>query len=207
MKVCLRSLFVLYLILTITDINAQVRSGYIFGLNLSTITLKTEGVTYDPKISAGINYGGYLELPVSDNFALRPILLFSAKGSNYKTDTAEFSISPVYLEISVFAIYSIGSEVMKLSFFAGPYLACGISGYKIDSRGDMKDISYGSREYSDMKPFDFGLNFGAGLNIKGTLISVQYGKGLANLSPLSNTDNEMKNKVIGISVSSYLSGK
>jgi hypothetical protein len=207
MKVCLRSLFVLYLILTITDINAQVRSGYIFGLNLSTITLKTEGVTYDPKISAGINYGGYLELPVSDNFALRPILLFSAKGSNYKTDTAEFSISPVYLEISVFAIYSIGSEVMKLSFFAGPYLACGISGYKIDSRGDMKDISYGSREYNDMKPFDFGLNFGAGLNIKGTLISVQYGKGLANLSPLSNTDNEMKNKVIGISVSSYLSGK
>jgi hypothetical protein len=207
MKVCLRSLFVLYLILTITDINAQVRSGYIFGLNLSTITLKTEGVTYDPKISAGINYGGYLELPVSDNFALRPILLFSAKGSNYKTDTAEFSISPVYLEISVFAIYSIGSEVMKLSFFAGPYLACGISGYKIDSRGDMEDISYGSREYNDMKPFDFGLNFGAGLNIRGTLISVQYGKGLANLSPLSNTDNEMRNKVIGISVSSYLSGK
>jgi hypothetical protein len=207
MKVCLRSLFVLYLILTITDINAQVRSGYIFGLNLSTMTLKTEGVTHDPKISAGINYGGYLELPVSDNFALRPNLLFSAKGSNYKTDTAEFSISPVYLEISVFAIYSIGSEVMKLSFFAGPYLACGISGYKIDSRGDMEDISYGSREYNDMKPFDFGLNFGAGLNIRGTLISVQYGKGLANLSPLSNTDNEMRNKVIGISVSSYLSGK
>jgi hypothetical protein len=207
MKSYIKIVIVILLFVAFPDLNAQVKPGYIFGLNLSAMTLKTEGLTYEPKISAGIHYGGYLELPVSDNFALRPNLLFSAKGSNYKTDTAEFSISPVYLEISVFAIYSIGSEVLKLSFFAGPYLACGISGYKIDSRGDMEDISYGSREYNDMKPFDFGLNFGAGLNIKGTLISVQYGKGLANLSPLSNTDNEMKNKVIGISVSSSLSGK
>lgn len=206
-KAYLKSAVIIFLSMAFSDLHAQVKSGYIFGLNLSTLTLKTGGINYEPKISAGINYGGYLELPFSDNFALRPNLLFSAKGSNFKTDTAEFSISPVYIEVSVFAIYSIGSEEMKLSLFAGPYLACGISGYMIDSGGYMKDISYGSHEYNDLKPFDFGLNFGAGVNIKGILISVQYGMGLANLSPVTMIDNEMKNKVIGISVSSLLSSK
>jgi hypothetical protein len=207
MRGYLKSAFVIFLTVVLTNLHAQVKPGYIFGLNLSTLTLKTKGISYDSKILAGIQYGGFLEIPLSDNFAFRPNLLFSAKGSNYKTDTAEFSISPIYVEVSVFAIYSIGSEVIKLSLFAGPYLACGISGYKIDTRGDMKDISFGSHEYNDLKPFDVGLNFGAGVSIKGILISAQYGMGLANLSPVTIIDSEMKNKVIGISVCSSLSGK
>jgi hypothetical protein len=207
MRGYLKSAFIIFLALAFTNLHAQVKPGYIFGLNLSTLTIKTKGISCDSKISTGIHYGGFLEIPLSDNFAFRPYLLFSAKGSNYKTDTADYSISPIYVEVSVFAIYSIGSEVLKLTLFAGPYLACGISGYKIDSGGYMKDISYGSHEYNDLKPFDVGLNFGAGVSIKGILISAQYGMGLANLSPVTMIENEMKNKVIGISVSSLLSGK
>jgi len=207
MKDYLKPALAIYFVVAFTAMNAQVKPSYIFGMNLSTMTLKNNGISYNPKTLAAIHYGGYLEVPVTSNLTLRPNLLFSAKGSVYKTDTAEFSISPVYIEVSVLTVLSIGSDKVKISLFAGPYLACGMSGYKIDSHGDMKDISYGSREYNDLKPFDFGLNFGAGVNIKGILISAQYGMGLANLSPVTMIDSEMKNKVIGISICSLHSGK
>jgi len=51
------------------------------------------------------------------------------------------------------------------------------------------------------------LNFGAGINIKGLLISAQYGIGLTNISPMASADIKMKNKVIGISISSSFTGK
>lgn len=207
MKGCLKRSLVIFLAVAFTDVHAQVKPGYIFGMNLSTMTLKTNGTDFNPRILAGIHYGGYLEVPVTENLTLRPNLLFSAKGSNFKTDTAEFSLSPVYVEASFFTVYSIGSEKFKISLLAGPYLAWGISGYKIDPEGYMRDISYGSHEYNDLKPIDIGLNFGAGVNIKGILISAQYEIGLVNLSPLTTTDNEIRNKVIGISVCSCLSGK
>ena len=207
MKSCIKSVIVILLIMTFSDLHAQVKPGYIFGLNLSTMTLKTKDATYDPRISAGIYYGGYLDVSLTHNFSLRPNLLFSTKGSKYKTDSTEFSISPVYAELSIYASYSVGSEIVKFCVFTGPYIACGISGYKIDPKGDLRDISYGSNEYSDLRPFDFGFCFGAGIIIKEVQISAQYGVGMANLSPLSLTDNEMKNTVIGISVSSLLRGK
>jgi hypothetical protein len=58
-----------------------------------------------------------------------------------------------------------------------------------------------------LKPFDIGLNFGAGVNIKGLLISAQYEIGLANISPVTTVYSEMKNKLIGISISSLFAGK
>jgi hypothetical protein len=82
-----------------------------------------------------------------------------------------------------------------------------VGGYKIEPGGELKNISFGSGKNTDLKPFDIGLNFGAGVNIKGLLISAQYGIGLANISPLTTDDSEMKNKVIGISISSSFAVK
>jgi hypothetical protein len=207
MKSYLKSALVVFLTVAFTDLHSQIKPEYIFGLNLSTMTLKTKGISSDPKILTGIHYGAFLEIPLKGNFTLQPGLLFSAKGSNYKIDTVEFSISPIYIEVPVIAVYSFGSDAVKISLFAGPYFACGIGGYKIKSGGELKSISFGSGENNDLKPFDVGLNFGTGVNIKGFLISAQYGIGLANLSPLKTVDSEMKNKVIGISISSLFAGK
>jgi hypothetical protein len=156
---------------------------------------------------AGIHFGGFFEIPLEGNFTLQPGLLFSAKGSNYKIDSVEFSISPIYVEVPVIAVYSFSLDAVKISLFAGPYFACGVGGYKIESGDELKKISYGSGENNDLKPFDIGLNFGAGVNIKGLLISAQYGIGLANVSPEKTVDSEMKNRVIGISISSLFAGQ
>jgi hypothetical protein len=207
MKSYLKSSLAILLMVAFTDLQAQVIPGYIFGVNLSTITLNTKANSSDPETPVSIHFGGYLEIPLKGNLTFEPGLLFSAKGSNYKIDSVAYSLAPIYIEVPVIAVYSFGSDAIKISLFAGPYFACGVGGYKIEPGGELKNISYGSGKNNDLKPFDIGLNFGAGVNIKGLLISAQYGIGLTNIAPETIIDSEMKNKVIGISISSLFAGK
>lgn len=202
MKSNLKYALAIFLTVTFAEINGQIKSGYVFGLNLSTMTLKYKGISYDPETPVGIHFGGFLEIPVIGNFAFKPSLLLSAKGSDYVIDTLDVSISPIYIEVPLNILYSFGSDVVRVSLFAGPYFACGIGGYKIVSGGELREISYGSGLNDDLRPFDIGLNLGAGINIKGVLISFQYGLGLENISPVAAFDSEINNKVIGISISS-----
>lgn len=202
MKSKLKTVLAIFLTIAFADANAQISPGYIFGMNLSTMTLKTNGLSSKPEIPIGVHFGGCFALPLIANFILEPGLLFSAKGSNFKIDTAAFSLSPIYIEVPVVVEYSFGSDEVKISLFAGPYFACGVGGYKIKSGDELRNISFGSGKNSDLKRFDTGMNFGAGINIKGLLISAQYGIGLSNLAPESIYYSEIKNKVIGISISS-----
>ena len=206
MKIRVISGLAVFSMIALTYTNAQIKSGYIIGMNLSTMSLKSSGINFEAKTSAGVHFGKIFEIPLNDNFALQPGFLFSAKGSFYKIDTAEFSISPIYIEIPVITVFSFGPDAVKLSLYAGTYFACGVGGTR-ESGSELKYIRFGSGENKDMKLFDIGLNFGAGVNIKGLMISGQYGLGLANLSPAIKGDSEMKNKVIGISLSAFFAGK
>jgi hypothetical protein len=194
-------------ILIFTGIQAQIRPGYIFGLNVSTVTLKTSGMESVPEKPVGIHFGGYCEIPVTGGLTFRPGLLLSAKGSNYTIDSVDYSLSPIYVEVPLIAMYSFGSDAIKVSFFGGPYFACGAGGYKIEQSGELKNINYGSDKNDDLKRFDIGVNFGAGLKIGGLLISAQYGIGVSNVAPETVIGSEMKNKVIGISISSLFARK
>jgi len=202
MKTLLKSALLIILAITSSEIHAQVRTGYVFGLNLSNISLKNNELSLNGATTTGFHFGGFCELPLNDNFAFRPTLLFSAKGTDYKIDTLEYSLSPIYIEVPVNMICSFGSDIVRVSFFAGPYLAVGVGGYKITPEGELKEMSYGSGLKSDLRPFDVGFNFGAGVSIRGFLISVQYGLGLENIAPDTKFYTEMNNKVIGISISS-----
>jgi hypothetical protein len=207
MKIFLKSVLTFLFALAFTNVNSQVTTGYIFGLNLSTMTLKNKDISSTPETLPGIHFGGAIEIPVIGDFALNPGLLFSAKGTTYKIDTLEYSISPIYIEVPVIAVYSFGSDEVKITVFAGPYFAFGVAGYKIQPGGELKNLSFGTGKNNDLKTLDWGLNLGAGVNIKGLLISAQYGIGLANVSPLTTPDSEMKNRVIGITISSLFDRK
>ena len=208
MKNTLQSLLVLFMIFAFTGVQAQVKFGPKVGMNLSTMTLKSSGISLDPKMLVGFHAGVISEIGLAENLFLQPGVLFSSKGSKYEItfleQTFEFSMAPGVIEVPVNILYSFGTGSARLNLFAGPYVAYGITG-KAKSEGESLDISYGSTDQDDMKPFDFGLNFGAGVNINGLLISAQYGLGLANLAPDTSGDSEMKNSVIAISVG-YLFG-
>jgi len=207
MKSSLKYILAVLFALIFTGMQAQIRPGYIFGLNVSTVTLKTNGTESIPEKPVGIHFGGYCEIPVIRNFTFQPGLVLSAKGSNYTIDSVDYSLSPIYVEVPLIAMYSLGSDAIKITFFGGPYFACGAGGYKIEQGGELKSISYGSDKNNDLKRFDFGLNLGAGLKIGGLLISAQYGIGMSNVAPDTPIESEMKNKVIGISISSLFAGK
>jgi hypothetical protein len=196
----LKSALTFIFIFALTEIHAQFRSDYIFGVNLSTLSIKNNGVSYYPKKSAGFHFGVFYELPITKNFSLQPSFLFSAKGTDYKIDTLEVSIAPAYIEVPINASFNFGSRVVKVSLFSGPYFAYAFGGYIIKSGNIFKSISYGSGKNYDLKPFDIGFNIGASIKIKRYQISIQYGTGLSNISPVRTSDTEMKNRVIGISI-------
>jgi len=204
LKLCLA---VSLLVAATTSIHAQIRISQVVGFNFANMDLSTGGSEIEAKGTTGINFGMLFPLQFSDNFALHPGVLFTSLGSSYKTDTIDISISPIYIEIPFNAVLNIGSGVIGIVFSAGTYFSVGVGGNKIISGGEAKDILYGSGDTKDLKHFDFGLNFGAGLNIKGFLISAQYGYGLANLSPETSDVTEMKNRVVGISLTSSFSGR
>jgi hypothetical protein len=195
------------LICIFSDLNAQLRTDYVIGLNISTMTMKDAGVTYHMRNRVGLHFGQIFDISINDNLALQPGLLLTSKGSNYKIDTSEYSISPIFLEVPVNVAFSAGLEWIRLSAFGGAYVAYGVGGYRIDPNGDFRFLSYGSGGLHDMKPFDFGLNYGVGISIKGMLLSVRQSYGLTNLSSSQKAGSEVKNRVTGISVSALFTGK
>lgn len=201
----LKSALAIGLLAISTVMSAQMKSGYRFGLNLTTMTIKTKGIASKPETPMGVHFGGNYEIPLKGNFSLLSGFLFSSKGSDYKIDSIDFSLAPTYIEIPVNLAYNFGSRATKISLFAGPYSAFVIGGYKIVSGSGFKYLAFGAGRNNDLKSFDFGFNFGVGVNIKGYLISAQYGIGLTNLSPTD--DSKMRNMVIGISISSLKKNK
>jgi hypothetical protein len=191
----------------VPDIQAQISTGQVVGFNISTMELNIEGSGIETEGATGIHFGMVFSIPVTDYLAIRPAALFTSKGSSYTIDTTRFSISPIYIEIPVNAAITFGSDELGVTLYAGPYFACGVGGNKILDGGEAKDIHFGSGENKDIKLFDFGVNFGAGFNIKGFLISAQYELGMANLSPLASADTDLKNSVIGISLTSSFNGR
>jgi hypothetical protein len=206
MKNFTRIVLVIILIVSFTDIYAQIRSGYMIGLNLSSMIYTDKGEKIVPETWAGIHFGGLFEIPVAGGFTIQPGALFSAKSTGYEIDSGQYSIGPIFIEIPIRAVYSFGSEKFKVCFFAGPYFALGIDGLMI-SPSNTKSMQFGSGYNHDMKPFDMGFNFGGGVSIHGLLITAQYGYGMINLAPVRSDGSEMLNRVWGISFASLFSGR
>jgi hypothetical protein len=198
MKNLLKSGLVLILAVSFAQSDAQINTGYLFGVNLTTMSVKVNGISCPAERPFAIHFGQYLEIPFNDNFAFEPALKFSAKGADYVIDSTDYSISPIYLEVPLNLKLKFGSRTVKVSLYGGPYFACGIGGYKIVSGGVLNDIRYGKNDYNDLRRFDIGYNLGAGISIKGFSVSVQYGVGLSDISPVTALNTEMKNQVIGI---------
>jgi hypothetical protein len=200
-------LLAIILLFVSSSSQAQVKTGRFIGVNFSDMSMKVKGNAINTDNSIGIHFGGILDMPVAGNFSFRPAVLFSGKGSTYNNDTLDVFLSPVYIEVPLLAAYTFGSRSLKLTIFAGPYFAFGFGGNKIENGGNTHSISYGSDTEDDIKHLDAGINMGGGISYKDLMISVQYGLGMANISSGSIPESEIKNNVIGISITSFFADK
>jgi hypothetical protein len=202
MKTSVKILVIITLVLSATYTQAQTRFGIKGGLNFSTAALSGGGFTLTPDSKTGFNLGVISEIPLATDFYLQPGLLFSTKG--YKINSLNTEMSTNNIEIPINALYKLNAGSVKVLGFAGPYIGYAVSG-KAKYEGISSDIKF-SGDNKSMNAFDFGLNFGAGVEISNFQITAQYGLGLTNLNS-SSADFKAKNKVFGVSVAYLFGGK
>lgn len=208
MKNYLRIVLVSCLLIIAATVQAQMKFGPVAGVNFSKMTLKYGGISIDPMMMVGFHLGGLAEIPLSDNFVLQPAIMYSTKGSRYSLDMGEadyeMSMGPNFIEVPIYFAYKFELESMILFLKAGPYGAYAVGGQGKADEEDW-DLEFGEGEEKDMKPLDFGLGVGGGIEFNNLIVSVQYEFGLTNLAPVD--DAEMKISVFSISIGYLFGGK
>jgi len=188
-----RSLLVLAILCIPTAAAAQeVGYGVKGGLNLATLSFDPDPGA-DFGIRPGVVLGGFVSIPMGPRLTIQPEGLFSQKGANASEEGADAWIRLDYLEVPVLVQYAVtSSSTNTFNVFAGPSLAFKLkarSGAEFGEDSFEEDISEGTES------FDFGVVFGAGVNVGRFSVDGRYTFGLSNI----NTDTEegkIKNRTL-----------
>jgi len=198
------------------------------GVNFANISYNSKGQVDDANMLTSFHVGIMGDINIAKVFAIQPGLFFTGKGAKVQSGNStdlnyyKATTNPLYVELPVNAVIKLPLSSDESSFFfgAGPYIAMGVGG-KRKIEGRSVGVAYSSKEniqfsnddpttfnneegagFGVMKRFDYGFNGTAGLQMKGLLLSVNYGYGLAKLQSGSNssTDDKNKNRVLSISI-------
>ncbi len=188
------------------------------GINLANISVTNDGDVDENKVLTSFQAGISGDLRLTDILYLQPGLILTGKGS--KTSEGDpngntwyqATSNPLYIEIPVHLIFKTPGKGLRFFAGAGPYLGIGIAG-KNKVNGKFLGASFSSEDkiewsnddpstlnyeegagYGIMKRFDYGANILAGLEFSKSVLSLQYGHGLAKLQSGSNSQADDKNK-------------
>lgn len=151
------------------------------GLNLSDFNIKNDHLS-DEKLRTGYHFGAFLQLPLSDGFAIQPEVLYSTKGSvaNYKSDESEFNgkitYNIDYIDIPILGVFKLGDLA---EIHLGPYFGF-TSNTKIKTEGNFGNNSDGFDE-DFVKSLDYGLVAGAAFNFGPFNVGARYNYGLQKI--------------------------
>lgn len=161
------------------------------GLNMSTLT----GDVEDAKSIFGFHVGGFVEIKISEKFAIQPELLYSTQGAKFEfQEDFEGTLVKVsetlnlgYLNIPIMAKYYVSE---KFNIQAGPQIGLNLSA-KAKAEASFDGISFSETVdiKDEVEALDLGFNFGLGYNITEKLfLEGRYNIGLSNISK----DSEFK---------------
>ncbi len=191
--------------------HAQTRFGVKVGLNIANQKAKSDPTLYvqsDFKPVLGFQLGGIIERELSKNFFLQSGLQLSSKGFSEKSSFITQSANPIYLELPILVGYGIALGKAQLNLLLGGYAGYGIAGKAKFSGGTISNAGKiywtNERNKGGMRPLDFGLCVGTSLEFENTVLGLQYGLGLANIS--TSDIGTLKNRALSISVA-YMFGK
>jgi hypothetical protein len=221
----MKKLLVLAIISTIAT-TSQAQLFYIQGgANLANITKNSDGDTEDNNMLTTFNVGAMGRFGLSKQVDIETGILFTGRGSkaetywNGGTDYVKAKFNPYYLEIPVNLVLSVPMQNSTSLFFnAGPYVAMGIAGKsKLETKigaiatESESDIEFSNDDpltseeeeagYNRLKRFDYGINVGAGLDLKSVILKANYGLGLTDINSVKPLNGEDNNKYRTISIS------
>ncbi|MFN8289719.1 MAG: porin family protein [Chitinophagaceae bacterium] len=188
------------------------------GVNLANISITNDGDVDDNKALTSFQAGFSGDLKLAGILYLQPGILFTGKGS--KTSSGDpngntwykATTNPMYMEVPVNLVLKTPGKDLRFFAGAGPYLGIGIAGknkvegkflgtyFKSEENIKWSDDDPSTLDYEEgagygiMKRFDYGLNFLAGIEFSKTVLSLNYGHGLAKLQSGSNSSADDKNK-------------
>jgi Outer membrane protein beta-barrel domain len=157
------------------------------GLNVTNFI----GDVANNDIRTSVHFGLVTEFIISDKFSLQPELLYSGQGLT-NTGGLGYNRSKFdYINLPILAKFYLTKQ---LSLETGPQIGFLISA---KSRTNVSNLSIGNQ-----KKVDFGLNLGAGYELKNNVFfQARYNLGLTNINDSSNASAiKYSNSVIQFSV-------
>ncbi len=216
----MRTLVVLIIALLSCQLNAQT-FGVKAGFNFSSILQKDDDGKQSKDYSSklGFHIGGTVEFPINDMFIAEGELLIETKGFKFKEKDSNYklvtTLNTVYIDIPLRIKYTREINENIIAFGAiGPYFGFAISGkikfveeYMGSKDTEKQDVEWGNdMDDDDLKRFDAGISFAAGVEVSVVIISISYDLGLANISSYTANGSTVKNRVLRLSVAYRLEG-
>ncbi len=158
------------------------------GLNINKMT----NMDY-AKTQAGFHVGGFVNIGLTEEWAIQPELLYSGQGvkRDVPSPFADITLKTDYINIPVMVQYSI---VPSFYLEAGPQVGI-LVGAKEKVGSNSKDVK------SKLSGADFGLGFGCGYKFDcGFGVSGRYVFGLSNAITNDYINSTSKNSVAQIGV-------
>ena len=224
-KIVLTSVAILSLFTV--SVNAQKSSAILRGgINFANVSINDNGDIDDAKTLTSFQAGIIGDLKLAPCVHIQPGILFTGKGTKTQNGTEgsanwyRATSNPYYVEVPVNLVLKTPTGPVKFFGGAGPYIAMGVGG-KNKVRGAILGAEFTSEEsikWSDddpstlneeegsgfgiMKRFDYGLNGLLGIEFNKTVITANYGLGLAKLQSGSNSgeDNNNTHRVFSITL-------
>lgn len=207
-------LFIVFFLFAVAAESFGQSFGFKAGLNLSKQFAKDNEANYtaDLKMKPGFNVGVTAEFPIADFISFETGLIFSTKGYKYSEEDVDFkykeNLNMFYVDVPLTAKATFELGGVSIYGLLGPYVGMGIGGklkwedsFLGETTKDSEKINWGSdADNDDFKRLDFGLTFGAGVEISSFQVGLSYGLGLANISSYTEAGTKINNRVIGISV-------
>jgi len=180
------------------------------GFNAASIYLENTNNNYteETKTTPGFHVGFFANGNLSNLFSIEPSLLFNTKGFRSEavinTDNSYTrSVKLYYADVAIPLKLAIGGDNTKIYVKAGPYAGFGLFGRNQTTRvlfgnesKTTEDVEWGTGNLSDLKRLDYGLTFGAGLDINNLQIGLAYDYGLADISASNNFGTTLSNRVL-----------
>lgn len=207
MKKLIILLLAVFLISSVSETYATT-FGVKGGLNLSNMFMKDNSGTYSTEFEMlpGFQIGATAEFDINEKYAFETGLLFATKGYKFEHSVAgeEYSstLTLNYIDIPLAGKGYFNVQNFDVYGLLGAYIGYGIGGTASSDYDEQEDedISFGSEQGDDFKPFDFGLLIGAGVQYQKFEFGLSYALGLANLSVYDDDDMKVNNRVISVTV-------
>jgi hypothetical protein len=147
------------------------------GINLASMNIEE----FDTENRFGYHFGGYLNIPISDGFAIQPEVLYSARGvrTTYDEDFVLFELEGEgtlrldYIDVPIMGVIFLGDFAQ---IEVGPYIGF-LANSNFESEGDLGDFDE-DIDSDNFKSMDFGLAGGLAINLGAFQIGARYVYGL-----------------------------